>query len=108
MSKYRQDIESDSDVQIASVKPKLSKPPLYKVIILNDDYTPMEFVVKILKIFFRMDTPKATRLMLKIHSTGAGICGIFSREIAEMRVKRVNDYSRSEQHPLLCIMELAE
>lgn len=95
-------------IQIAPAKPRLKKPPLYRVIILNDDYTPMDFVVRILKTFFRMETHRATELMLRIHSTGAGICGVFPREIAETRVSQVNGYSRSQQHPLTCTMEPVE
>ena len=86
-------------------KPKIKRPPLYKVILLNDDYTPMEFVVYILIHFFNMDASKATHLMLEIHTRGKGICGVFTKEIAETKVKIVNTYAREHKHPLLCIME---
>lgn len=80
---------------------------MYKVILLNDDYTPMEFVVEVLESFFAMDRAKATRVMLHVHTRGVGVCGLFTREIAETKVVQVNDYARSNQHPLLCSMEEA-
>ena len=86
-------------------KLKIKQPSLYKVILLNDDFTPMEFVVYILINFFNMDSSKATHLMLQIHTRGKGICGVFSKEIAETKVKVVNKYAREHKHPLLCIME---
>lgn len=95
----------DDDIQTAPATPKLKKPPLYKVILLNDDYTPMEFVVLVLKRFFKMSTEKATQVMLKIHTGGSGVCGVFPREIAETKVVFVNDCARREKHPLLCTME---
>jgi ATP-dependent Clp protease adaptor protein ClpS len=85
--------------------PKLKKPPLYKVIILNDDYTPMEFVVQVLETFFSMDRENATRVMLHVHTRGVGVCGVFTKDVAETKVSQVNDFSRSNQHPLLCTME---
>ncbi|MCI0400095.1 MAG: ATP-dependent Clp protease adapter ClpS [Gammaproteobacteria bacterium] len=90
---------------LQEAKPKLKRPSLYKVILLNDDYTPMEFVVQILEIFFCMDRQKATRIMLEVHTRGKGICGIYPHEIAESKVVEVNAYSRENQHPLLCTME---
>ena len=86
-------------------KLKIKQPPLYKVILLNDDFTPMEFVVYILINFFNMDSAKATRLMLQIHTQGKGICGIFTKEIAETKMASVNKYSQEHKHPLLCVME---
>ena len=86
-------------------KLKIKKPPLYKVILLNDDFTPMEFVVHILTSFFKMNTNSATRLMLQIHTQGNGVCGVYTKEIAETKVADVNRYSREHKHPLLCIME---
>ena len=86
-------------------KLKIRQPSLYKVILLNDDFTPMDFVVYILINFFDMNSSKATRLMLQIHTQGKGICGIFSKEIAETKVETVNRYSRKHKHPLLCVME---
>jgi ATP-dependent Clp protease adaptor protein ClpS len=88
-------------------KPKTKKPPLYKVVLINDDYTPMEFVVHVLEVFFKMDAETAVRIMLHVHTRGKGVCGVFTREIAETKVAQVNDYSRANQHPLLCAMEEA-
>jgi len=75
--------------------------------LINDDYTPMEFVVQVLETFFRMDREKATQVMLHVHTRGVGVCGFFTHEIAETKVAQVNDFSRSHQHPLLCTMEEA-
>ena len=74
---------------------------------MNDDYTPMEFVVQVLETFFAMDREKATRVMLQVHTSGKGVCGVFTREIAESKVHQVNQFSRDNQHPLLCDMEEA-
>ncbi len=97
----------DDDLAIEEAKPRVKRPPLYKVILLNDDYTPMDFVVHILEVFFSVDRENATRIMLEIHTCGKGVCGIFTHEIAETKVSLVNDYSRENQHPLLCTMEKA-
>ena len=86
-------------------KSKIKQPPLYKVMLLNDDFTPMEFVVYILINFFRMNTEDATHLMLQIHTRGKGVCGIYTKDIAETKVADVNRYSREHKHPLLCVME---
>lgn len=88
-------------------RPKLKKPPLYNVMLLNDDYTPMEFVVEVLRIYFRHDRPKATQIMLEVHTKGKAVCGTYSRDIAETKTAQVNDYSREHQHPLLCVVEAA-
>jgi ATP-dependent Clp protease adaptor protein ClpS len=95
----------DDDFVVQTAKPKLKKPPLYKVILLNDDYTPMEFVVHILEIFFSLSRERATRVMLEVHFQGKGICGTYIREIAETKVAQVNHYARENEHPLLCVME---
>jgi ATP-dependent Clp protease adaptor protein ClpS len=95
----------EDDVAVEEAKPEVKRPPLYKVILLNDDYTPMDFVVHILKVFFNMNQEAATHIMLEIHVQGKGICGSFTREIAETKVAQVNEYARENQHPLLCIME---
>lgn len=97
----------DDDAVVQEAKPQLKRPPLYKVILLNDDYTPMEFVVHILEIFFGMSRELATHIMLQVHTQGRGICGTFTREIAETKVAQVNNYARENQHPLLCTMEKA-
>jgi ATP-dependent Clp protease adaptor protein ClpS len=86
-------------------KPKLQRPPLYKVILLNDDFTPMDFVIEILMNFFAMPEDKATQVMLQIHTQGVGVCGTFTKDVAETKVVIVNEYSREHQHPLLCAME---
>lgn len=80
-------------------------PPLYKILLLNDDFTPMEFVIEVLKIFFAMNHEQATRIMLKVHTEGAGVCGIYPSDIASTKVKQVVDYARSNEHPLRCVME---
>lgn len=82
------------------------KPSMYKVIMLNDDYTPMEFVVGVLRKFFGMDVETATRVMLKVHTEGKGVCGVFPREIAETKAVQVNDFAREAEHPLLCDIEV--
>lgn len=86
-------------------KPK--KPSQYKVLMLNDDYTPMEFVVMVLKRFFGMDLEQATRVMLHVHQKGVGVCGIFPYEVAETKVNQVMDFARQNQHPLQCTLEKA-
>ena len=101
----REKQDHDDGLAVETAKPKLKKPPLYKVMILNDDYTPMEFVVQVLEVFFRMDREKATRIMLHVHTRGVGVCGVYTRDIAETKVQQVNDYSRNNQHPLMCTME---
>ncbi len=97
----------DSGLIVQEAKPKLKRPPLYRVMILNDDFTPMEFVVHVLEYFFGMDREKAVRVMLQVHTQGNGVCGVFSREIAETKVSQVNEYARENNHPLLCTMESA-
>tara|TARA_B100000676_G_scaffold254371_1_gene260638 strand:- start:1854 stop:2174 length:321 start_codon:yes stop_codon:yes gene_type:complete len=97
----------DDGVAVEEAQPKLKRPPLYNVILLNDDYTPMEFVVHVLEHFFNLSRDKATRVMLQVHTQGRGVCGTFTREIAETKVAHVNEYSRDNQHPLLCTMEYA-
>ncbi|MCG6871266.1 MAG: ATP-dependent Clp protease adapter ClpS [Gammaproteobacteria bacterium] len=92
---------------VDEVKPKLKRPTLYKVILLNDDYTPMEFVVALLQQFFSMDHESAIRVMLHVHQRGKGVCGVFTREVAETKVRVVTEHSREHQHPLQCTMEPA-
>jgi ATP-dependent Clp protease adaptor protein ClpS len=90
---------------ITKVKPKTKRPNLYRVLILNDDYTPMEFVVHVLEKFFQKDVEAATKIMLHVHHHGIGECGVFTYEIAETKVTQVMDYARKSQHPLQCVME---
>lgn len=107
MSDPREEKHSGHDLAVDEAKPRLKRPPLYKVVLVNDDYTPMDFVVEILERFFRMDRTKATQIMLHVHTRGKGVCGVFSYEIAETKVAQVNDYARQNQHPLLCTLEEA-
>ena len=90
---------------ITKVKPKTKRPHLYRVLILNDDYTPMEFVVHVLEKFFQKDVEAATQIMLHVHHHGIGECGVFTYEIAETKVTQVMDFARKHQHPLQCVME---
>ena len=94
-------------LEIEESQPKVEEPPRYHVVLLNDDYTPMEFVVGVLERFFGMDREQAVRVMLHVHTRGKGVCGTYSREIAETKVSKVNRFSREHQHPLLCTMEHA-
>lgn len=96
----------DGEVGIVTkTKPKTKKPSLYKVLLLNDDYTPMEFVVHILQRLFNKDINEATEIMLHVHQNGVGICGVFTFEVAETKVTQVIDLARQHQHPLQCTME---
>ncbi len=97
----------DNGLAVQEAKPKLKKPPLFKVLLMNDDFTPMDFVVKILKDFFAMPEERATQIMLHVHTRGVGVCGVFSKDVAETKVQIVNDFSRENHHPLLCSMEEA-
>ena len=90
---------------ITRTKPKLKKPSLYRVLILNDDYTPMEFVIHVLERFFQKNKEDATRIMLHVHNHGVGECGVFTYEVAESKMTQVMDYARQNQHPLQCVME---
>jgi ATP-dependent Clp protease adaptor protein ClpS len=95
----------DLDIAVQEAKPKLKRPPLYRVVLINDDYTPMEFVVEVLETVFGMERNKATRVMLEVHTKGKGICGVYSYEIAETKVAQVTSIAQQQQHPLLCSME---
>lgn len=106
MSKLYEWTVPDSDV-IEAEKTKVIPPSLYKVILNNDDYTPMEFVIEVLQRFFSMDLEKASQLMLMVHYEGKAICGVFSAEVAEMKVSQLMMYAKEHQHPLLCTMEKA-
>jgi ATP-dependent Clp protease adaptor protein ClpS len=97
-----------SQIGVATkTRAKAKKPSQYKVLMLNDDYTPMEFVVLVLKRFFSMDLEQATRVMLHVHQRGVGVCGIFTYEVAETKVNQVMDFARQNQHPLQCTLEKA-
>ena len=100
--------DSGTGVGVATrTRAKAKKPSLYKVLMLNDDYTPMEFVVLVLQSFFRMSIEDDTRVMLHVHQKGVGVCGIFSYEVAESKVSQVIDFARQNQHPLQCTLEKA-
>lgn len=99
--------DRETGLTVQEARPKLRRPPLFKVLLLNDDYTPMEFVVQVLETFFGMNREKATQIMLHVHTRGVGVCGVYTRDIAETKVQQVNDFSRTHQHPLMCTMEEA-
>lgn len=105
MSDQNTDRDEDDTLLLERTRPKLKKPPLFKVILLNDDYTPMEFVVHVLEAIFGHNRENATRIMLNVHKSGKGVCGIYTRDIAETKVTQVNSYARENKHPLLCDME---
>ena len=93
------------DLAVAEARPRLKKPPLYRVVLLNDDFTPMEFVVEVLEGVFGMQRTRATQVMLEVHTKGKGICGVFGFDIAETKVAQVTTIAEQQQHPLLCTME---
>lgn len=95
----------DHDVAVKEAEPKLKRPSLYRVVLINDDFTPMEFVVEVLESIFGMERSQATRVMLEVHTKGKGICGTYSYEIAETKVAQVTGIAQQQQHPLLCTME---
>ena len=103
--RYLTEIE-EKQLAESKVSAALMEPKKYKVILLNDDYTPMEFVVDVLKRFFYLNEALAIQVMLQVHMQGRGVCGLFTRDIAETKVSQVNDYARSNQFPLLCSMEM--
>lgn len=89
-------------------RPKLKRPPMYKVVMMNDDYTPMDFVIEVLTALFGMNEEQATQVMLKVHTEGKAVCGVFTRDIAETKAAQVNQYAQECEHPLLCEIEAAE
>jgi len=99
--------DDEHGLVVEESKPKLKRPPLYQVLLLNDDYTPMDFVVEVLELIFGMDRQKATRIMLEVHTKGKGRCGVFTYEIAETKVAQVSSYSQQHQHPLMSTLEEA-
>nr|WP_277602562.1 ATP-dependent Clp protease adapter ClpS [Parahaliea mediterranea] len=98
----------DGNLALKESGPELKRPPLFKVVLINDDYTPMEFVVEVLETFFRMNREQATHVMLTVHTKGKGVCGIYTRDIAETKAAQVNQYARENEHPLLCEIEASE
>ncbi|ANE56177.1 ATP-dependent Clp protease adapter ClpS [Methylomonas sp. EFPC3] len=107
MSDFEPFKDVDGTTALQEAKPQLKRPPLYKVILLNDDFTPMDFVVEILTDFFNMSQERATQVMLQVHTQGVGVCGTYTKDVAETKVHIVNEYSREHHHPLMCTMEEA-
>lgn len=97
--------DDEGSIAVQHSEPKTKQPSLYRVVLLNDDYTPMEFVVLILEQFFQMNREKATQVMLAVHTQGKGVCGVYTKDIAETKAALVNDFARESQHPLLCEVE---
>ncbi|MCC2604564.1 ATP-dependent Clp protease adapter ClpS [Planctobacterium marinum] len=100
-------INSGQEKQLEAVKQKVQPPSMFKVLLNNDDYTPMDFVVEVLMQFFNLDAEKANQIMLTVHYRGKAVCGIYTADVAETKVMQVNQYARKHQHPLLCSMEQA-
>lgn len=107
-SSGKPDTDADNQQGLAAelARPQRAKPPMYKVMLMNDDYTPMEFVVGVLIKFFNLTVETATRVMLKVHTEGRAVCGVYSRDIAETKVQQVNEFSKENQQPLLCDLEI--
>ena len=99
--------EHEHGVAVEPARPAVERPPMFQVILLNDDFTPMDFVIEVLQLFFSMNRERATQIMLHVHTRGRGVCGVFTREVAETKVAQVNEFSRHHQHPLMCTMEQA-
>jgi len=100
--------DQQGGLAVAPAKPALKRPPLFRVVLLNDDYTPMEFVVDVLEQFFSLNREKATQIMLAVHTQGKGVCGIYPKDIAETKAMQVNQHARDSGHPLLCEVEPSE
>ena len=98
-------VERATKLLTEQAKPKLKRPSRYQVVLLNDDFTPMDFVVTVLSLYFSMQTEQAVATMLKVHYQGRAVCGVFTRDIAETKVSQVNDFARKHEHPLLCMFE---
>ena len=109
LEEREQESEGDVDVVVAPEEKEFVNPPsLYDVVLVNDDFTPMDFVIEVLKIFFSMPTEKANQIMLQVHNEGAAICGTFSKDVAETKSRQVNQHARESQHPLLCKIKKAD
>ncbi|HEY6966928.1 MAG TPA: ATP-dependent Clp protease adapter ClpS [Burkholderiales bacterium] len=98
-------MQHKDDSVVEAKKAKVKLPPMYQVLLLNDDYTPMEFVVLVLQKFFGMTRERATQVMLKVHREGMGVCGVYPHDVASTKVQQVSAYARKHQHPLQCVME---
>lgn len=114
MSIYASQDDRDQDrhpshgLVVEAEKPALKRPPMFQVVLFNDDYTPMEFVVEVLELFFHMDRELAVRVMLKVHTEGKAVCGIYTKDVAETKMTQVNQFARDNEHPLLCDIEPAD
>lgn len=100
--------QHDHGLAVQEARPEIAKPPMFRVMMLNDDYTPMEFVVVVLERFFGMSREVAVRVMYHVHTDGSAVCGLFTREVAETKVNQVNNYARAHQHPLVTQMEAVD
>ena len=98
-------LDTQHDLAVEKAPARAAPPPMYQVLLLNDDYTPMEFVVKVLQKFFNKNQEEATRIMLQVHHEGRGVCGVYPRDLAATRIAQVGQYARARQHPLQCVME---
>lgn len=105
MPKVAMSTQYKDDALLEASRTKTAPPPLFKVLLLNDDFTPMDFVVEVLQSFFHMRREQATQVMLQVHQTGRGVCGVFSKDIAATKVEQVLHFARTHQHPLQCVME---
>ncbi len=102
---YDDEMQRGEGLSVQEIEPEQKAPPLYRVVLMNDDYTPMEFVVEVLEVFFNKDRQTATHIMLTVHTQGKGVCGIYTRDIAETKAAQVNQYAREHEHPLLAEIE---
>lgn len=100
--------DDDGSLAVQEARPKLKKPPMYKVLLLNDDFTPMDFVVSILQTIFYKDKDEAVNITMNVHTSGIGVCGVYTKDIAETKVEQVLAYAQENQHPLQCTLEEAE
>ena len=103
----RREIQRTSGTSVEEAKPRLKKPRMFRVLLVNDDYTPMEFVIDILARFFNHNEEQATQIMLAVHTQGKGVCGTYTKDVAETKAMQVNQYARQHKHPLLCEVESA-
>lgn len=108
LSKDDHEYDHGDHLLVQETRPAIKKPPLFRVIMLNDDYTPMEFVVHVLESFFGMNREKATQVMLQVHTEGKAVCGIYTRDIAETKAAQVNQFAQDNEHPLLCEIDAVE
>ena len=105
LNKKSEDYDSNTSALVELVEPKLKKPSLYRVILLNDDFTPMEFVIYVLQTFFGYDKEKSTQIMLAVHTKGKGVCGIYTKEVAETKSNQINNFAKQNEHPLVSDIE---